>query len=403
MPDASFPSPKPRWDRGPVPWVAVPLCAAILLSGTACTDGDAPEPETDVPTFEGTVDLEIGELDGDDAYLFSRIASVAEDPLGRILVVDRGASEVRVFDPNGAFLFGLGGEGDGPEEFRGPCCLGFSPEGELWVRQAARYTAFELGDAAATYLRVQQRPFGGQGGAAPVTFDADGRLVDIGSLRSSGEAFVHGRVHVNADGSADTVVLREPEAAAEGHRTVVVDMSGFGEGFSGTAELYLYQPYGPLWLRAHGTGGGWASASRSLYAVELPAADGSGTEFIGPPEPGPPLSPEERETARSRLERDMERGNLDEPAFEIPERKGPVADIFFDQAGRLWVEKAAAAGAGMVEADVYEGATLVARYRWPSRVDPRSVPWVTETALYGITTDELGVERAARVRFEPKP
>lgn len=377
--------------------------AATLLWGTACTDGDAPALENDVPTFEGTVDLEIGELDGDEAYLFSRIASVAEDPLGRILVVDREASEVRVFDPDGAFLFRLGGEGDGPEEFRGPCCLGFSPEGELWVRQAARYTAFELGDAAAAYLRVQRRPFGGQGGAAPVTFDADGRLVDVGSLQSSGEPFVHGRVHVNADGSADTVVLREPETAAAGHRTVVVDMSGFGEGFRGTAELYLYQPYGPLWLRAHGPGGAWASASRSLYAVELHAADGSVTEITGPPDPGPPLSPEEREYARSRLERDMERGNLDEPAFEIPGRKGPLADIFFDQAGRLWVERAAADGAEMVEADVYEGATLVARYRWPSRVDPRAVPWATETALYGITADELGVERAARVRFERRP
>ena len=402
MSDASFLSPKPRWSRGSVSWVAVPLYAAILLWVTACTDGDAPESETDVPTFDGTVDLEIGEFDGDDAYLFSRIASVAEDPLGRILVVDRGVSEVRVFDPSGAFLFRFGGEGDGPEEFRGPCCLGFSPEGELWVRQEARYTAFELHDAAATYLRVQRRPFGGQGGAAPVTFDAEGRLVDIGSLPNSGDAFAHGRVHVNADGSADTVVLREPEAAAAGHRTVVLDMSGFAEGFSGTAQLYLYQPYGPLWLRAHGSRGAWASASSSTYAVELHAADGSAMRITGAPGQGPPLSADEREYARSRLERDVERGNLDEPAFEIPETKGPLADLFFDQAGRLWVERAAADGAETIEADVYEGATLVARYRWPSRVDPGAVPWATETALYGTTTDELGVQRAARVRFEER-
>lgn len=377
--------------------------AAILVLCAACAGGDAPAPDTAVPTFEGTVDLEIGQFEGDDAYLFSRIASVAADPRGRILVVDRGVSEVRVFDADGAFLFRFGGEGDGPEEFRVPCCLGFSPEGELWVRQEARYTAFELGDATATYLRVQQRLFGGQGGAAPVTFDAEGRLVDIGSVRSSGEAFVHGRVHMNADGNADTVLMREPEAAARGHRTVTIDMSGFAEGFSGTAQLYLYQPYGPLWLRAHGPGGAWASASRSGYAVEFHAADGSVSEITGPPDPGPPLSAEEREYARSRLERDMERGNLDEPAFDIPETKGPLADLFFDQTGRLWVEKAAAVGAEMVEADVYAGATLVARYRWPSRVDPGSVPWATETSLYGTTTDELGVERAARVRFERRP
>ncbi len=397
MSDALFLSRTRRGSRGPVSWIAVPLCATILLAAAACSGGEAPMPEADVPTFEGTVDLEIGEVEGDDAYLFSRISSVAADPAGRILVVDRGASDVRVFDSAGAFLFRFGGEGDGPNEFRDPCCLGFSRGGELWVRQAARYTAFELSEAGATYLRVQQRVFGGQGGAGPVTFDAEGRLIDIGSLRDPGDRFVRGRVHVNADGSADTVVVREPEAAAAGHRTVPVEFNGF------RGELYLYQPYGPLWRHAHGPGGAWANASSSVYEVELHAADGSVIEITGPSGPGPRLSADEREVARGRLERDMERGNLDEPAFEIPETKGPLADLFFDQAGRLWVEKSAPDGADMVEADIYEGAVLVARYRWPSRVRLGAAPWATETTLYGTTTDELGVERAARVRFEPTP
>ena len=197
--------------------IRIGIWGAVLFSTAACAGGDAPAPDADVPTFEGVVELEIGELEGEDAYLFSRIASVAADSRGRILVADRGVSEVRVFDPDGLFLFRFGGEGDGPEEFRNPCCLGFSPEGHLWVRQEARYTAFELGDAAATYLRVQRRLFGGQGGAAPVTFDAEGRLVDIGSLPNPGDAFAYGRVHVNADGSADTVELREP--GSRGGRT----------------------------------------------------------------------------------------------------------------------------------------------------------------------------------------
>lgn len=400
MSAASFLSTPPRGWRGSVSWIAVPLCLTVLLGVAACAGDDGPTADTgvsSVPTFEGTVDLEIGEVEGDDAYLFSRIAAVAADPVGRILVVDRGASDVRVFDSEGAFLFRFGGEGDGPNEFRGPCCLGFSREGELWVRQAARYTAFELGETGATYLRVQQRVFGGQGGAGPVTFDAEGRLIDIGSLRDPGDRFVRARVHVNADGSTDTVVVREPEAAAAGHRAVPVEFNGFA------GELHVYQPYGPLWQHAHGPGGAWANASSSVYEVELHGADGSVMRITGPPTVGPPLSPEERESARDRLERDMERGNLDEPAFEIPETKGPLADLFFDQAGRLWVEKSAPGGAEMVEADVYEGATLVARYRWPSRVSLRAVPWATETALYGTTTDELGVERAARVRFEPSP
>lgn len=42
MPDASFSRPKPRRSRGALSPVAAPLCAATLLWGTACTDGDAP-------------------------------------------------------------------------------------------------------------------------------------------------------------------------------------------------------------------------------------------------------------------------------------------------------------------------------------------------------------------------
>ena len=82
MSGALFLSTKPRGSRGPVWWIAVPLCATVLLGVAACTGGDAPAPVADVPTFEGSVDLEIGEVEGDDAYLFSRIAAVAADPVG---------------------------------------------------------------------------------------------------------------------------------------------------------------------------------------------------------------------------------------------------------------------------------------------------------------------------------
>lgn len=51
-----------------------------MTKGDACTGGEAPAPEADVPTFEGSVDLEIGEVEGDDPYLFSRVFAIAADP-----------------------------------------------------------------------------------------------------------------------------------------------------------------------------------------------------------------------------------------------------------------------------------------------------------------------------------
>ena len=60
--------------------IRIGIWGAVLFSAAACAGGDAPAPDADVPIFEGTADLEIGELEGDDAYLFTRIASVAADP-----------------------------------------------------------------------------------------------------------------------------------------------------------------------------------------------------------------------------------------------------------------------------------------------------------------------------------
>lgn len=375
----------------------VGVWAAVLLSHAACASGDPAPAQPEVPTFEGAVDLEIGAFDGDDPYVFGYIFSVAADPRGRILVADGQAHEVRVFDPDGSFLFHLGGEGDGPGEFRTPCCVGFSADGELWVRQEPRFAVFDLGESGARYVRTVRRLFTGQLGGYPVVFDAEGRIIDLGLLPEEGRQFVEARIHMNPDGSADTVRMREPAAAAEGHKTMEFQSE------RGVGLLYLHQPYGPRWLQAWGPRGAWASAVSSTYEIELHAPDGIVSRLVGSADPGPTLSPAEVESARGRMERDAERGNLDEPPFDVPERKPPLAAFFFDRTGRLWVRKSAADGAETVEADVYEGGVLTARYRWPARVGTGTLSWVTESALYGTTTDSLGVQRAARVRFEPTP
>jgi len=260
-----------------------------------------------------------------------------------------------------------------------------------------RPTVFELEETGARYVRTVRRLFTGQLGGYPVVFDAEGRIIDLGLLPEAGGRFIEARIHLDSGGSADTVTVPEPEAVAAGRRTVEFD-SDRGFGF-----MYFHQPYGPSWLQAWGPGGAWASAVSSTYEIELQGSDGAVSQLVGPADPGPLLSPAEAESARERVERDMERGNFDEPSFDIPDRKPPLAGLFFDREGRLWVRRTAADGAEMTEADVYEDGALVARYRWPRRVRAGALPWATESALYGTTTDALGVQRAARVRFQPRP
>jgi hypothetical protein len=68
--------------------------------------------------------LQIGSVDGDEAYLFSRISGATRLPDGRIAVSDNRAINLRIFSPSGEHLHTFGGRGEGPGEFRNPTLMG---------------------------------------------------------------------------------------------------------------------------------------------------------------------------------------------------------------------------------------------------------------------------------------
>ena len=369
--------------------------AVALLAGVAgCVDGGAPAPPPEIPVFEGTIDLEIGEVEGEDPYLFTTIGSIVEDDRGRVIVADYQTHEVRVFDPDGRFSFSFGGQGEGPGELTNPCCMTFGPDGLLWVRESVRYSAFRLTDEGAEYVRGLRSVNVSFNLIAPVTFDAEGRLVDLGL--AVGDTRLT-RFHLGPGAAVDTVPMSTAEEQATGFSPVDIRVG------DQTAQFFLHQSFGPRWLHGHGPEGRWATATSSAYTVALHHPDGS-TSSIEAPLQGPELSPDERQVAQARIDREKERFDLRNHPHGIPDRKPVLAELFFDRAERLWVEKTGVDGQEMREADVYRRDTLVARYRWPRRVThPVASPWVTESTLYGTTRDSLDVWRAARVRFTRIP
>lgn len=63
--------------------------------------------------------LSIGAVDGPPEVLFGRIASVAVDGAGKLIVADAQMGEIRIFDASGTHIRTIGGPGEGPGEFRG--------------------------------------------------------------------------------------------------------------------------------------------------------------------------------------------------------------------------------------------------------------------------------------------
>jgi hypothetical protein len=64
--------------------------------------------------------VEIGKIEGEEPYLFERISGAARLPDGRVVLVEEGTREIRIFDPSGQHLLTFGGAGEGPGEFRAP-------------------------------------------------------------------------------------------------------------------------------------------------------------------------------------------------------------------------------------------------------------------------------------------
>jgi hypothetical protein len=344
----------------------------------------------------GQVDLEIGLLEGPPEYTFGMVSGIATGGEGQIFVSDSQESVIRVFNRDGTFLRNIGRDGEGPEEFSRPCCIAFGPAGDLWVRDSRnrRYMSFEMtaaSEASGTTFRMSHS----DGGLyAPITFRPDGTLVDVGHSTDAEGAPGLWRATLDRDGRIrDRELVEEPSPETLG--TVVKEQAVTG----GMARDYYPQPYGPAFLVAHGPAGAWATAVSSQYAVVLHTGAET-VEMRSSLDEGPALSAGEQERARERLRGYMERGGgklSDYP--EVPDRKAPLTGLSFDVTGRLWVELSVGEGEDR-RADIYDGkGQLVGRRVWPARVSLRFPAWLGEDSALGITTDSLGVQRVARVRF----
>lgn len=378
----------------PVPRLAVVLVVACV---PGCGDG-ASTGEPAAPVREARVDLEIGSADGSGPDVFGRVGGLLELADGRIVVSDMLANEIRVFGKDGEHLFSFGREGDGPGDLGGPCCLALGPDGLVWIRETSngRYSAFQVLTDRAEYRRSITQQHGASGLMAPTTFSSAGRLVDVGARPADGGGFERVRFHM--DGSGEVV---ETEVAIPASLTDLGSHQVEGRINGQPALVFLWQPFASRAVSGHGPDGRWALGVSGRY--ELEAWQGAVMDTLrGELLEGPVLSAEERKAGREVMERDAGRVGLaaSELPYDVPERRTPVDQIYYDAQGRLWVERSVPADSARL-ADVWnDEGEVVEQRRWPADVRLGLVGWVGSSHALGIRRDELGVEHVVRLRWD---
>ena len=105
-------------DFPPEVWGQLPASQARDSAGIRVIENARPEEGSRLHWVIGPEPaVSIGDVDGEDPYLFSYAWDATKLSDGRIVVVDRSTSELRVFDETGTYLATWGGLGEGPGEF----------------------------------------------------------------------------------------------------------------------------------------------------------------------------------------------------------------------------------------------------------------------------------------------
>jgi len=357
-------------------------CLLVLFGGcggeSSSRSSDAERPAPVV----AEVDLEIGVMEGEASFMFGRIGGVTADEQGRIFVADTQGDVVRAYDAEGTHLFDVATSGEGPGEVDNPCCPTIGPEGALWIRddQNRRYARYQVDAEGATHdgqIRMDHSAFGR---TAPVTFDSNGHLIDIGGVAGA-EGFQTVRMHRSANDET-THQQAIPEAPEDRIDVQEVDIEG--------GKAFIPQPFGARGFDAHAPNSDWAFAVTDRYQVVRYNADGDTLHVIERDVEGPALSEEEREQAQSSLDAYTDNYGISTGAldFGVPDRKPPITRIFFDAQSRLWVERTVADGVPH-EADVYDQTgTLVEVVQWPAGVRLDN-GLVTDSLMYGIRQQDV--------------
>jgi hypothetical protein len=346
---------------------------------------------TEADRWRLTEELRIGAVDGTGPELWERVGGMAVDGGGRLWVTDVGASEVRVFDAAGRHVRTVGRAGGGPGEFRSPRGVWITPAQEVWVFDPAA-RRLEVFDTAGTRLHgVALRGFLESITASQqFAWTDDGLLYQTITRAAPGPtrnrlAVVRHRWEAGTLTPLDTFRVPNVEPPPLFSFTI--------EGPEGPGMAIMPIPFAHAPQRTLGADGTvWISEGDGAYRLRRQSVSGDTLQIIeraAEPIPVP-------DSVRARMREGLaENGE----APELPEAIPPFEEFYPSPDGTLWVRRRT--GPSVHVLDVFDA---TGRYLGEAMTGVNlrrfSVQLVTPDALYGVLSDDLGVQYVVRVRIE---
>jgi hypothetical protein len=324
----------------------------------------------------------IGELEGEDVYVFGRISGVTVDSRGQIHVADSQALEIRVFSREGEFLRRVGRDGEGPGEFRHIGGLALAPDGVAALDGIlGRVTVFgSTGEVIQTFrLRrpyMLLKPFAAMG------FGPQGQFLDRARLSMTTGVDSLGVTASGADGtefySALLGVIQEDQVWIERN---------------GMLFRSFPRPLAPQVSFSFGPGGLAYLSRGDEYRIDVFSPTGDSLRTIRRPVEPRPVTTEQRDSALAVVFETFERaGENPGREVELPDRNPVIMGLMPDFQGNLWVLNHGEAEGGQSEWSVHDPA---GRYLGPILLPAMTVTQIGADFVAGTTRDELGVARAA--------
>lgn len=359
--------------------------------------------------------LTIGVLNGPEEYQLVDVSAAATRSDGSVVVVDRGASTVRLYDAEGGFLRTLGGPGSGPGEFMAPGPVLVTAEDSIlvWDQPAYRITRFDPDGELARVLTVDL------GNVAkvvePPTYPGQMEPLLDGTLlvRLVEKAFVE------KAGKGGGLVMRYPEGSfrrSSGAMRVSPDLTKVDTlmFFGDVEQVTVEAPWGPWALAPAAPRQSFVSHWGEPPRICIGDSRNPEVSCFGPEgkrrslrwtSDRRPVTEEEVAAWREANVRDLGE-KIDENQVRevlaqvpVPTERPPFSGILLDQVGNLWVELGPSRERGSRSADhlVFDpSGALLGSVALPSvRVMEIGADYVM-----GVVLDELEVQHLQIFRLQ---